>query len=68
MPDFLLENKHTHTHMNNPLIKDLFVNIGSKIVIFSQALVSGTITLVRLKLLQNELVTVLVNIVSIMIL
>ena len=68
MPDFLLENKHTQTHLNNPLIKDLFVNTGSNVVIFSQALVSGNITLVRLNILQNELVTVRVNIVSIMIL
>ena len=48
MPDFLIENKHTHIHLNNPLSKDRFVNTGSNVVISSQALVSGNITLVRL--------------------
>jgi len=60
---------HTHTHLNTPLIMDLFVNIGADVQSdFSQVLVSGKTALVRLKILQNELVTVRVNIVSIMIL
>jgi len=36
MPDFLLENKRTQTHLNNPLIKDLFVNTGSNVVILAR--------------------------------